>query len=433
MSSRGSECFNVGKHRVKLILYRGAICIYCHHGTTKRIPLGIQALPEQVAKNGFLNEKYGTDYQKRNILLDKILEKCRKYYDDAIEQQMPNYALYVESQYKAESEEKSIYNNSLSSLFEIYYKYKNISKKRPNTQKSYKTLHSHIKSFEKTKKINLYNIDNNLSYSFYQFLGETRFEQINVKNKENHELRFRKLGCIKDTTRNRKMADFRNFIKTMSEDFNLNVKSNFYSKAFQVEAKYDEPTVLSMEEISELVKYVPEEKFKKIKDITLLSLVTGANFVDLEKFDKKEIVNKIYHSQRSKTSNNFQMVFGNELFAIVNNYEKISISSQKYNEYLKEMLSNIPIFQVEENGIPKYSLISHKWMRSTFLTTLVSDPEIAISTALALTGHTTPSVWGRYVKKQIEQKDIKVIQNYQKKILNPDKMISKRKKSVRGR
>jgi integrase len=409
----------MGEHRVHLTHYRGAITVYCHHdGVTKRISTGICCADDCIDAKGYLNSNYGSDYPERNSNLNSILKKYRDLWDEAKEKEEPNYVSYIIAKIKEREENKLLYKETLSSLFDWYLEEKSYSTMKYNTKKSYTTMKRFVESFELHHKIDLNKIDLEMAKNIIKHLQNDDTRTVNymlsVDGKQKSINRIANVGCHDPYTINRKLRDFRRFIRYINIHKGISVKPNFYSNSILLPLTKKDPEILSQEEINGIKNFCPpsnnEKNYQLVKDITLLSIYSGMSFVDLQNFTKKNIVGRVYIDRRTKSGIGYSFVITDEIYAILerNNYSFKKMGNQKYNIYFKKLCSQIDIFNIEKNGVKRFEKMKHKLNRSTCITNILSENH-SIRTTLTLTGHTNTDAWKPYMKRGLTEEDVQTL------------------------
>lgn len=200
----------------------------------------------------------------------------------------------------------------------------------------------------------------------------------------------------------------------------LIAQSNY--KKFRVFTEDVDNIYLNETELNELKKadFSKLPHLDHVRDWFLLLSWTGCRFSDLEKIGKSDIREKKITFRQQKTGNKITIPLHPVVFEILNKYNyKLpnSISNQKFNEYIKIVVKDAGIVQLESISrtragklitvqLPKYELVSSHTGRRSFATNMYKQG-IPSLTIMSVTGHKMEKSFLKYIKvKQSEHAEI---------------------------
>lgn len=328
---------------------------------------------EQRIKPNLKNEEYNNHIEfnkKLDDLDNKVKEVFRYIYSNDLK---PSKEL-IESKMNGEV------INHTHSFFDSFEEYLEISKssKAANTIKNYTTCKNFLKNYE-------------------DFSGtKLHFEMINYQFYEE----FRDYCFGEKDTLNNYFGKLISTLKTfMDWAFNRNYTTNIQYKKFEAVQDDIDIICLTIEELLHLYSYdFKSDRLKHVRDIFCFGCFTGYRFSDI--FDLK--VSNIFENHIKKTLVKTQTIdhitpltpySKNILFKYKGTiHEPLPvISSQKFNEYIKECCEvaeiNTPTTITRyvgkkkiEKTVPKHKLISSHTARKTFITSslVLGMSEVAV-------------------------------------------------------
>lgn len=274
----------------------------------------------------------------------------------------------------------------------------NTKTKRPtvnNTNKGYTTTFNHLKEFQKNYKRNIDfdTIDIDFYNEYVKFLM--------------HDLKLR-YSTIGDHIKRLKT------ILNEATESGLNKNLAFRSKYFSKLNEETDTIYLNEKELQEIesLDLAGNLKLEKVRDLFLISCLTGLRFSDYSVLRADQIKDGFIETTQLKTS-------GTVIIPIHETVEKILLkyngslpkanTNQKMNEYVKEVGKMVPALHAsfsqsytkEGNKISvsnqKWQLMSTHTARRSFATNeyLAGTP---ILTIMAITGHKTEKSFLRYIR-----------------------------------
>ena len=143
--------------------------------------------------------------------------------------------------------------------------------------------------------------------------------------------------------------------------------------------------VLSVDEIQLLENYEPlSDRLAKVKDLARIQLYTGLRYSDCIRLRKGHLQGNVLVIANKKTGASSSILLFDALKSILDRYDydttPLTISNQKYNDYLKEIFKSLgvstPIEKVTYNDlgvmstefIPKHDLVTTHTMRRSYVT-----------------------------------------------------------------
>lgn len=280
-------------------------------------------------------------------------------------------------------------------LFEVIEKFIEVRKSdlTEGSLKKFKTLKSHLKEFEKTKrsKVTFENITLSFMEEFRNFLLEDK-EMINNSA-------YKMIGL------------FKNFLN-WATDRNYNKYQDF--KKFKL--KEDTVDIVTLDE-SEL-KLMREYDFRddgrldKARDLFLFGCYTGGRFSDLVNIERSDIRDGWWYLRTKKTRDIIEIPLTDNAQQILLKYKSSEfplprISNQKLNKYIKEVAQKVELNDMVrtvhyrgssaiESVKPKFELVCTHTARRTFITESLRRGMRA-EVIMRITGHRNLRTMNRYI------------------------------------
>lgn len=158
-----------------------------------------------------------------------------------------------------------------------------------------------------------------------------------------------------------------------------------YDRFTPPKGKNNDPVFLTIEEVDQLKNLSGlNEKLERTRDLFIFQCFTGMAYVDTQSFSKNDIQmidkQEIIRSSRTKTDESFILLFLPDAKKVAEKYEYNlpKISNQKYNDYLKLLISH--------PGISINKKVTSHVARHTFATYLLNKG-IPIETVSKTLGH----------------------------------------------
>jgi integrase len=309
---------------------------------------------------------------------------------------------YFQSILKPTIEAKELETNFFT-VFEYFLtdKKTNIGK---NTYKKFHSLRTHLEAFEKYRKIPL------------------QFPQINTKLIKDLQNYFYEVAKLNTQTTAKYLGVLKSFLNwTIQNNYNTNREYKDFTIKQQPTTK---KVILNSDDLNKLRNFKNTDKIylNNVKDLLILSCLTGLRFSDYSRIKAEHLINGIdgnaYISiMQKKTNENVEIPLTNEANEIVKKLIKREIhpiSNQKMNSYVKELckLCNIDddFEKVEYRGnlrtiktIAKYELITTHTGRRTFATNLLLKG-VPAEVVMLFTGHKDYASFSKYVNIPKETK-----------------------------
>lgn len=328
--------------------------------------------------------RFNIDYSKGDIInskwLNKVIESLNKR-PEGVEEYKIYFASFIEN--FAEESETRVNTRSGKII-------------SPRTIQKYKTVKSVIQEFERLKKTRLKITDIDLTFhrQFVSFLTT--------------EKKYSKTVIEKN------ISTIKGFIKEAKEQ-KLETNTEAESKKFTFSR--DEPidTYLNIDEINLVfnLDLSNNEKLDNVRDLFIIGLWTGLRISDLSRLQHFLFnEDKIIVSETQKTGDTIEIPIHSQVRYILtkrNNQLPKIISSQKYNEYIKDVCALAGITEMvlgniknpktnrkEKSYYPKYKLISSHTARRSFATNHYG--KIPDRTIMAITGHKSHAQFMKYIK-----------------------------------
>lgn len=187
-------------------------------------------------------------------------------------------------------------------------------------------------------------------------------------------------------------------------------------KEFSIKSEKVTHLALTFEELEHLynLDLSKNERLERVRDLFLIGCYTGLRYSDFSRIQPQHIIEmegaKMVEITTQKTGERVTIPFNPELGHLLNkyNFNPPKISSQKMNDYLKELCAFAGMTEKilvvtnkagkrEENQVEKYKLITTHVARRSFATNLylLGVPAINI---MKITGHTTERQFMAYIR-----------------------------------
>ena len=292
-------------------------------------------------------------------------------------------------------------------FFEIYDAFLGIKDKSMsrNGVKDFKTLKTHLQGFEKFRrnKIILSEIDNVFFEKFEIYLSSLK---ITEKVKDSDEV---KVKSFADSTILKNLQTLRVFLNGQHD---RGMPINLAYKKYKIKSK-PLPALITLEpdEFRLLLKKLDNERLEKVRQLFVLQCTTGLRYSDAIKIRKNHVRNNVIYMNSTKTRQKLQIPLNDNSQKILTtcNFDasRITISNQKYNDYIKELCENIginqPIMRISYRGnkeiqepLKKSEIMSSHHGRRFFITqNLINGvrPEVIMS----MTGHVDFRSFKKYI------------------------------------
>lgn len=292
-------------------------------------------------------------------------------------------------------------------FFEIYDEFLKLKERTltRNGIKDFKTLKSHLLAFEKHRKdtIVLSEIDNIFFEKFEIYLSQVK---IKVKSKDNDEVISKHLA---DSTITKNLQTLRVFL---NGQLDRGLPINLAYKKYTIKTK-PVPALITLEddEYRMLLNGLENERLEKVRKLFVLQCSTGLRYSDAIKIRKNHIRNDTIFMNSTKTRQKLQIPLNDNAKEILSecNYDTstITISNQKYNDYIKELCEHVgitqPIMKISYRGnkeiqepLKKHEIMSSHHGRRFFITqNLINGvrPEVIMS----MTGHVDFRSFKKYI------------------------------------
>jgi integrase len=292
-------------------------------------------------------------------------------------------------------------------FFEIYDAWLAIKEQKMsrNGIKDFKTLKTHLSGFEKSRKdkIVLSEIDSTFFEKFEIYLSHLKIVE---KSKDNDEA---KTKLFADSTILKNLQTLRVYLNSQRDK---GLPINLTYKKFKIKSK-PLPALITLEpdEFRLLLKKLENERLEKVRQLFVLQCSTGLRYSDVVKIRKNHVRSNVIYMNSTKTRQKLQIPLNdnsNEILTGCNfDASRISISNQKYNDYIKELCDHIginqPIMRISYRGnkeiqepLKKSEIMSSHHGRRFFITqNLINGvrPEVIMS----MTGHVDFRSFKKYI------------------------------------
>jgi integrase len=292
-------------------------------------------------------------------------------------------------------------------FFDIFDEFVEVKEKSMtrNGIKDFKTLKTHLMGFEKERKEKIYlsGIDNVFFEKFEHYLSKFTYTHT-PKGSDSPETKL-----LADSTILKNLQTLRIFLNGQNDK---GMPVNMAYKKYKIRKKpTSELITLEPEEFRLLLNKVDNERLEKVRKLFVLQCATGLRFSDVVKIRKNHIRNNTIYLNSTKTRQKLQIPLNANAKEILEdcNYDTstISISNQKYNDYIKELCEHVginqPIMRITYRGnkeiqepLEKHQIMSSHHGRRFFITqNLINGirPEVIMS----MTGHVDFRSFKKYI------------------------------------
>lgn len=296
-------------------------------------------------------------------------------------------------------------------VFDFIDKYiqDNKASREPGSLCVYKSLKSHLQSFEvsKRKKVTFDGIDYAFFLEFQNFL-------INSRSKRNPD----GLGNVTIAKQLSTLKTFLNYARVQG------IKVSDKYKDFKIKKENLEVIALTNDEFETLynLDLSKNKKLDQVRDVFCFSCATGFRYSDLAQLKREHIKTGEIRLTVTKTKQKLTVPLNPYSYSILEKYSALYrplpvISNQKMNDYIKELCEkagiNDPIQIVrfrgarrEEKTYPKYELIRVHTGRKTFAT-LSLEKGMSAEEVMKIGGWKSYASFARYIN--ITEKRTKVV------------------------
>jgi len=174
---------------------------------------------------------------------------------------------------------------------------------------------------------------------------------------------------------------------------------------------------LTFEQVKELYEKDLSDKsrLEKVRDVFILGCSTGLRISNYSKIKKNDINNGFIHVNDQKNKDKQLRIPLNDFSLEIlekYNYELPSISTQKFNEYIKDVFEELDYTHtikkttrigkdIIETDVPFYERISSHTARRSFIT-IMKNKKIPDKVIMSFTGHKSLEVFNKYYKPNKE-------------------------------
>ncbi len=271
-------------------------------------------------------------------------------------------------------------------------------KNRPvseNTVKKYKTTYNALLAFEKWrgKRILFKQVDLAFHKELMNYMkGEMRYGNNTIG---------KHVSLIK-------------FFCKEAKGEGVSINEQVFHRDFYQPREITKDVYLNEEEIKRVFEhdFSDNDKLNNVRDLFIIGLHTGLRVSDFLRLKSSDIDGRFIEIETKKTGKVVRIAIHKHLEQVLEKYKgelPRTISSQKFNEYVKEVCQEVgldemvegklmnPVTNRKEDGtFPKYKLISSHTCRRSFASNLYG--KLNTQTIMAITGHTTEKSFIKYIK-----------------------------------
>lgn len=274
-----------------------------------------------------------------------------------------------------------------------------------NGIKDFKTLRTHLLGFEKERKRKITLSDIGISFfeEFEYYLSQL---EIKTKSKDSDDIITKPFA---DSTILKNLQTLRIFLNNQ-KDKGMPVNPSY--KNFKiVKKKHPELVTLEENEYWLLLNKVENERLEKVRQLFVLQCSTGLRYSDVIRIRKNHIRNNRIHITTIKTEQSLSIPLNEHskeiLYGCNFDTSTISISNQKYNDYIKELCEHVGINQPFEKtsyrgnkpfpeNLKKYEIMSSHHGRRFFITQSLING-VRAEVIMKMTGHSDFRSFEKYI------------------------------------
>lgn len=355
------------------------------------------------AKSGQVRKSHPNHKEINELLaseMKRVLDMINEMRRDDIDVTPQNISTITEKKREAKKDLIQLaeeYINSRSDLTERH-------------KQKLESLVSRIKDFSKGKKVSYSSVNQKWIDTFTMYLQEGNPDS-DDKNLQKSQ---------QPSTINKTFSFFKQILNHLNREGIIDdrYKSFKYPKAFQ-----SKKVILTEEEIRKFIDYKPtSQKLQKVKDLSLIQLMTGLRYSDLINIRQTNISGSSLEIMNKKTKKYTSIPLHKELNTLLQKHDydlsNLSLSNTNYNKYLKELMELAKVDTLVEkfyfeNGEmksvfkPKYDLIGTHTFRRTFITQAILKG-IPVHVIQSITGHSTLKQLSEYVNIVEEMKAVEI-------------------------
>lgn len=355
------------------------------------------------AKSGQVRKSHPNHKEINELLaseMKRVLDMINEMRRDDIDVTPQNISTITEKKREAKKDLIQLaeeYINSRSDLTERH-------------KQKLESLVSRIKDFSKGKKVSYSSVNQKWIDTFTMYLQEGNPDS-DDKNLQKSQ---------QPSTINKTFSFFKQILNHLNREGIIDdrYKSFKYPKGFQ-----SKKVILTEEEIRKFIDYKPtSQKLQKVKDLSLIQLMTGLRYSDLINIRQTNISGSSLEIMNKKTKKYTSIPLHKELNTLLQKHDydlsHLSLSNTNYNKYLKELMELAKVDTLVEkfyfeNGEmksvfkPKYDLIGTHTFRRTFITQAILKG-IPVHVIQSITGHSTLKQLSEYVNIVEEMKAVEI-------------------------
>lgn len=386
----------------------GTVCVYLdfNYGTKReqkffKTPVKISQI--DWAKSGQVKKSHPNHKELNELLASekkRVLDMINEMRRDDIDVNPQNISTITERKREAKKDLIQLAEEYINSRTDLTERHK----------QKLESLVSRIKDFSKGKKVYYSSVNQKWIDSFTMYLQEGNPDS-DDKNLQKSQ---------QPSTINKTFSFFKQILNHLNREGIIDdrYKSFKYPKGFQ-----SKKVILTEEEIRKFIDYKPtSKKLQKVKDLSLIQLMTGLRYSDLINIRKTNISGNSLEIMNKKTKKYTSIPLHKELNTLLQKYDydlsHLSLSNTNYNKYLKELMELAKVdtlvekFYFENGDMksvfkPKYDLIGTHTFRRTFITQAILKG-IPIHVIQSITGHSTLKQLSEYVNIVEEMKAVEI-------------------------
>jgi len=365
-------------------------------------------------KDQAINSKYIND------LLTKYKDKIERLYNE-IRTEHPNRN-FKDIKNELETFNKTgtspFYDEKNKTFFDAFDEFLEIKEREyaPRTIQKFKTLKNSLESFDK------YLTFEKIDLRFYdKYKNHLQTKKATGRQKTREE--GKQDGLLNATTA-KYISSLKSFMNwSLERKYHTNIeflKKSFDAKRTLKNKPKEEIVTLRINELKKLYNHdlSQNKRLEKIKDVFCFACFTGQRWSDIERFNKKDIHGNWWSFTSYKTGDEINVSLIGYMEPAMEilkkyNFDLPIISSQKFNEYLKQVgeiaglnrVVKVTRYSGQKEIIterPLYKFMSSHMGRRTCVSLLLNVENMPINQVMEITGHKDFKTLSKYLDKDKE-------------------------------
>jgi len=395
------------------------VYLYVTKSRTEKIKLKteIKVLPKLWDFNYGKVKDQAINSKSINALLNEYKGKIEKLYNEIVTEHTNIDFQDIANELKTfnKTGTSSFYDEKNKTFFDAFDEFLKVKTQdyHPKTIQKFETLKNSLKSFDKYltfEKINL------RFYDKYKHCLQTKKASGRQKTRDEN---------FQDGLLNATVEKYISSLKTFmnwSMERNYHNNTEFMKRSFEAKRTLknkpkEEIVTLRINELKKLYSYDLSEnkRLEQVRDVFCFACFTGQRWSDIERFNKKDIHGNWWSFNSYKTGDEINVPFMGYMAPAMDILKKYDfklpiISSQKFNEYLKQVGEKAGLNRVVKvtryignkeivTERPLYKFMTSHMGRRTCVSLLLNVEGMPINQVMEITGHKDFKTLSKYLDK----------------------------------